>query len=655
MSLTDTSLFFLTIGILFFLPGWIFLRLFWKKNTFIPFESTIFSFGISIGIIDFLFIFLGTIGIHLDIFSLLFSLFLCIGLTIVILRTISSLRRKQQKVAPLFQEQNIPSFHQKQGWLFVAVLGLTFLIKTIYLSDAVLPTATDLGHHMYWSQMMSLTGSLPEYSKQNIITNEDGSFVLTEPQPIADFIIGEHIPFSAINMFSQLDFFSAFPVLFLFLINILSLLALVTLSLRFATGIEHSFLSKKIFTPQNIALATLFVFGPLYTLASPEAKFVSGGVVGNVIGNFFIPIILLALFRALKEKRPSFLALAFFLIFTLAYTHHLSTLVLLFSLVSFFIFYCFAHYKKIIPLLISWWKLLTASAPLVVLFCSIVFFFAVAMPTYIETHAVGTVLGTPTKTTRTGLSLPQINGATGQARVAFAFLGVIVFTLLRFHRRYAFSLLFGWFFILLILSLHPEWLFINIPSNRIVTYLSFPLGLLTAFSIVALFSSIRNISTVFRFPSIFILLVSIVSFVFITGDGSSDNNQTLLPKDKALSTLQTFNASRFLAINSTPQDIIVKDHNYITADSWIKLFFNRDYAYPLSRGYFKRYEDNPNREQCTSLVISAPNTPLGKKCYEDLAIRFIVVNPHFDTAQFEKSISFSRIYSADDIHIYERK
>jgi hypothetical protein len=40
------------------------------------------------------------------------------------------------------------------------------------------------------------------------------------------------------------------------------------------------------------------------------------------------------------------------------------------------------------------------------------------MPTYIETQAVGTALGTPTKTTRTGLSFYQITFSSGEARVA---------------------------------------------------------------------------------------------------------------------------------------------------------------------------------------------------------------------------------------------
>jgi len=205
------------------------------------------------------------------------------------------------------------------------------------------------------------------------------------------------------------------------------------------------------------------------------------------------------------------------------------------------------------------------------------------------------------------------------------------------------------------MTLHPDWLFINIPSNRIVTYLSFPLGILSAFALTALLSTLRDTNTKLRLPSTFVFLICLASFVFIISDGSSDNNNTLLPQSKSLGALQTFSASSYLAKNSTKEDIILKDHNYIVADAWIKLFFLRDYSYPLSRGFFKRYEDNPNREQCTRLMISVPNTENGKKCYTDLSVRFVIVNPHLDTVQFEKSHDFSRIYASDDIHIYARK
>lgn len=652
-AILSTFLFFLATGILFFLPGWIILRLFFRENHFLLLESFVFSFGISIGLIDFLMIALGKWNLHLDIFSIGLGIFFCLGILSLI--AWFNNRKKENMAGEPIEEKETFAFNNRQGFLFLLLLGLTLFIKVIYLTNAILPTSTDLGHHMYWAKLIATTGTLPFYAKQEIITGANGVYQLTDPQPIADFIIGEHLPFAAINMFVSLDFFSAFPVILLLLVNILSLLALFLFALRFTASITSPFLSKKIFTPQNIALTTLFFFGPLYTLASPEAKFVSGGVVGNTFGNFFIPLILLVLFRALKEKRPGFLALAFFLIFTLAYTHHLSMLMFLFTLVVTILIYSVAHYDTLGTLFRSWYKLILSPAPLLVAFFCITFFFTVALPTYIETNAISTAIGTPTKTTRTGLSLIQISSSSGSARVAVGVVGFLLLLLLRKYRRYAGAFLISWFGILFIMSSHPEWLFIDIPSNRIITYFSFPLGLLTAFATIAFFATLKNNSSKFRIPSILILLMSITLFVFSAGDGSLDNNQTILPESKAIGAIQTFSASRYLASNSAKEDIILKDHNYIVADSWIKLFFLRDYSFPLSRGFFKRYEDNPSREQCTLSMISIPNTESGKKCYDDLNVRFVIINPHLDTTQFEKSQQFSRIYVSDDIHIYERK
>ncbi len=652
--LLNTSLFLTAAGILLFLPGWIMLRVFFGGHRpFLPLETLLFSFGLGIGLIDFLMIALGKTGITLDAVSI--SVGIVIVLCVLALMAFVMCRLKTSVATPGTQDVPVSVFSKRQGWLFVTLIALTLLIKAIYLTHAVLPTATDLGHHMYWVKLIATTGTLPSYVKQEIITDTDNTYQLTAPQPIADFIIGEHLPFAAIDMFTGLDFFSAFPVIFLLLINMLGLLALCMLALRLASGIRSPFFSEHAFTPQNVALAVLFFFGPLYTLASPQAKFVSGGVVGNTFGNLFITLIILAYYRAFKEKKSGFLALGFFLTFILAYTHHLSTLILLFVLIASALAYLVFRSDSLGETFRSWRKLFFAPAPLLLALFACIFFFTIAMPTYIETNAVGTALGTPTKTTRTGLSFAQIASSSGEARVAIGLAGIAILLAFVSRKRYAAAFLLGWSAILLVMTLEPQWLFIDIPSNRIGSYLSFPLGMLAAFALIAFFASLRAASSALRMPPLLLLVTSFTLFVFVSGSGSYDNSRTLLPQNKAFGVLQTFTASRYLAAHSAQNDVILKDHNYIVADSWMKLFFLRDYAYPLSRGFFKRYEDNPDREQCTLLMISVPNTARGEKCYTDLGVNLVVVNPHFDTAQFEKSGKFSRIYASDNIHIYERK
>lgn len=652
----DAPIFLVTVAVLFFIPGFFLLRVFLKERASLTtIEIFSLSFALGLGLLNFLMILMSKAGILFTRTSLSFGIFGTVGLfTIVSLLLRNQLRNNKKAVSSESAPQAPWPFSRKQSFLFITLVVLTVLIKTVYLSHAILPTSTDLGHHMYWSKVTAETGKLPIYAKQDIITDTNGSYHISTPEPIADFIIGEHLPFSAINLLSGISFFSAFPILFLLLINLMALLALVALARALAENIQPKFLSTKIFTPQNIALATLFFFGPLYTLASPQAKFVSGGVVGNTLGNLFIPLIIYAYLKAFRDKRSQFLAIGFFLTFSLAYIHHLSTLMLIFALMASVILALIFHWDTLGKTLHSWIKLVLTPKPLMVITLASLFFFLVAMPTYIETQAVGTAIGTPTKTTRTGLSFMQITFSSGESRVALGLAGLFLVTFLRKWSRYGSAFLLGWGVILLIMTFSPQWLFINIPSSRIGAYLSFPLGLLAAFALVGSIALLQE-KRKFFLPSIAVLFLSFAGFIFASGSGSFDNSQTLLPQSKALGVLQTFSASRYLAVHTTPDDIVLKDHNYIVGDAWMKLFFLRDYSYPLSRGFFKRYEDNPNREQCTLLMISVPNTPRAEKCYTETGTNLVVVNPKFDITPFEKSRNFSRIYASDDIHIYLKK
>ena len=652
--------FLFVTGVIFFLPGFVLLRAYFGKRNFTQLETFVFSFAVSLVYCNLLLLLMGKMGILFTPMSLLLS----IGLGLAFLSSLPLLFKRfiRSSSTPQASEKNAEKterllFSRREGTLFLFLLVLTVLIKTIYLSDAVLPTSTDLGHHMYWSKLIVETGELPYYAKQEIITNENDVYELADPKPISDFIIGEHLPFAAISILSGTSFFSAFPVTFLSLINLISLLALVLFAFRLATGLKGHSILPRLFSPAHVALATLFLFGPLYTLASPQAKFVSGGVVGNTLGNLFIPLILLAFYRAFREKRGDFFALGIVLAFGLAYIHHLSTLILAFILLASGVAYIAFNYSKLASSLREWWKLVWTPGTLIVLVAALLFFLTVAMPTYIETEAVGTAIGSPTKTTRTGLSFLQVSNSSGEARVALGLSGLLFLLATPLRKRYASAFLMGWALILLIMTMRPHWLFIDIPSSRIGAYLSFPLGILASLALVFFLSSIygkyEKEKKLFL-PLLAVSLITLGLFSFTLGSGGVDNSRTLLSGSKALSALETFQASEYLAEHNKPTDVILKDHNYIAADAWIKLFFLRDYFYPLSRGFFKRYEDNPNREQCTLLMISVPNTARGEKCYTETGTNLVMVNPEFDTAQFEKSERFSRIYASEGVDIYYR-
>jgi len=56
----------------------------------------------------------------------------------------------------------------------------------------------------------------------------------------------------------------------------------------------------------------------------------------------------------------------------------------------------------------------------------ILFFFFIFTPTYIQTSAVETAVGAPSKNTRAGLSLTTLKNSLGEARMALGFLGILI-------------------------------------------------------------------------------------------------------------------------------------------------------------------------------------------------------------------------------------
>ncbi len=632
------AVFFFGALLFFFGAGFVTWRFFFssqKPSFFI--ETLIFSFALGIALIDVFMLLLGTENISLSRhFILLFLLAIpFIGGLIWYYRHPRTPVIDHTRFQPLLRSKF-------ERLIFFTLFVLTLFLKVFYLSNAIVPTATDLGHHLYWAKVITETHHLPLYQEQKVI-DEPENIRLSQPKPIADFIIGEHLPFAAIALLTGSDFFSAFPVIFLLLVNILSLLALVVLAYRIvATSPLH-----RLIQPQLVALSVLFLCGPLYTLASPQAKFVSGGVIGNVFGNLFIPLILLLFLRAFQEKDSRLLGLGFLFAVTLAYTHHLSALVLLFILAGSALLLAISfigHFKALTTRITH---ILFQPTPILILILSGIFFFFVAMPTYIETHAISTAIGTPIKLTRIGLSFDQVINASGEVRFALSTIGMILL-LAVFRCSFAASLILAWTLMLFIMTFRPSWLFLDIPSSRIGTYLSFPIGIVGAIGLAWLINIFRS-----QKNSLLSVLLLVTLFVYSFTSGFTDDGNTLLAAPKSEATLETFAAAQFLAQRITPDDVVLKDHNYIVADAWMKHFFMRDYFFPLSRGYFGRYETN-GHERCTLDMIAIPNTPRAKDCFQGTGVNYIIVNPQFDAPQFAKSPDFSRVYSSDKIHIYAR-
>jgi hypothetical protein len=672
------QIFFLaSLALLLFFPGLLLLRAFGKES-FTPLELFVFSVPTSLAAVNFLMIALGKAGVPLTARNILASL-AALGVAAVLadpnlrsrIASISKRKSADEKAEASKENPVRNAFSRQEGLLVVVLFALTVIIKSVYLSQAILPTATDLGHHMYWSKLVAETGRLPEYVERNIV-EKDGAYVLDRPEPIDDFIIGEHLVFAAISIISGTGFVSAFPALVLFLANVMGTLAVFLFVLR-AAGKDREGDEG----PGTAALIALFLLGPLYTLASPQAKFVSGGVVGNVFGNLFIPALLYCYWRAFREHSSRFLTLAFFLTFGLAYIHHLSTLVFLFVAcfsAAAFLVLNFAGAKVRFARLA---RLFASPGPLAFAAAAGLFFFFVLAPSYADPKSVDTALGSPSKATRAGLTFLQLTQSNGEGRMGLGLAGLGLLGLAgwrRFGKKphetsrggafedgYADAFFFGWGFALLLMSLRPQWLLLDIPSNRISSYSVFPFAVLASLALARLFAGRRTRNgrpggTETALPRSLATAVFVVLFTLLAVGGFSDNARSLLARGKDQEAVQTFRVSQYLAAKRLPDDLILKDHNYITADSWMKLFFMEGYTYPLSRGYFQRYEDAVNqREQCTLWMIAIPNTPRGEQCFDQTGVNVLVVNPHFDNAQFRKAVAFSLVYVSNDVAAYVRE
>lgn len=634
-------LFYISIIFLLFLPGWfLLLAIFGKSEELSRLEKFIIAPGLGLVSINFIIIILGKSGFPITGKSIIIANLLFLLLNAIIYKT-----RKNKPTSTEEKNTNnkLFSFSKKQTILIILILALTFFIKTVYLSDTIFPTSTDMGHHMYWSKLISQTNELPDYRESDVIQIGD-NYQISEPEPIADFIIGEHLIFSAINLFSGIDFISYFPTLILFLFNIFTVLIIFILALRLFENFGT-------IQAQTIGILALFFAGPIYTLASPQAKFASGGVIGNTFGNFLIPLILYFFLRALEKKNKPMLLLGIFTTVGLFYIHHLSSFVFIYIFIFTLAFFILFNFKNFFTHLKDWTKLIFSPSILSFLvFCFLLLFF-IYTPTYLDKSAVETAVGGPSKATRAGLSFEQLTFSSGQARMAIGLVGLILLLVSKNKKTYSFVFIIGWTISILLMSIKPGWLYLDIPSNRIANYFIFPLIITSAFAVFWIFSFSRK-----YLPLNIVAPIVILFFAFIAYSGFFDNAQSLSSASNPTKAIATFTASKYVSEKSSLNDKVLKDHNYLTADSWIKLFFMQDYNYPLSRSFFKRYEDPTKpREMCTLWMISTPNTENGQKCFTDLGINFIILNPKYDSIQFEKTEQFWKVFSGKDVGVYYRK
>jgi len=638
--IAQQSAFYLTLVLLLFLPGYFVLGAVFKKDRFSLFERVVLGSGLSIIIVNFTILILDRANIPLTRYSLVLSI-------LAITAVAYSISKKKGTGNSDFAKLN---FTKKQGMLIIILICSTVLIKAYYLRNAVMPGTTDLGHHLYWSKVIATTHHIPEYTQRDVISR-DGTNTIGAPKKISDFIIGEQLFYASISLVSGIGFISYFPVLSLFLVNTMSILALFVLALELFRNNPRR---------KSIAILSLLFIGPLFSIDPPQAKFIAGGVTGNLIANFIVPLTLYFYIRFFHEKTKSLLFFALLFSMGLFYIHHLTGFMFLISFASFIILSSVFNFKEFFTLIKEKSKFLLSPQIIGFFIFALVFVALIYTPSYLTNKAVTTVVGAVSKAGHGGLTLNQFRDTLGETRIVWGIMGIIfvIFLIRKSVEKFSLIMLASWAGVIFLVSMFPDIVKIDLPSGRAANYASYPLSILSSFAMVSLFAkSFGQGNAVLQKTSSRFLLgafVLLVSFIMI--NGVSDNVGYLAKDNFYPDKIQeTYSASDYLASKMDTRDVLADDHIYITADSFVKLFFMRDYNFPLYRANLERYTNNVDKDEfCTLWMISGPETPDSQKCFRDLGVNFTLVNGKTDAAQFEKLGNFWKVYSNNELNAYYR-
>jgi len=302
----------------------------------------------------------------------------------------------------------------------------------------------------------------------------------------------------------------------------------------------------------------------------------------------------------------------------------------------------------------------------------IIWFILLRLPSYLNLSAIETAVGSPSKSTRIGLTVNNLISSTGPWRFFYSIIGIlfllfITWFILKKNKKIKFnyqikktspieilvatSITLGWFLMIFLMSNQPGLLKIDIISGRIANYLTYPAAVLAGFGVFAIIQpfliKIKNQA----------LILIVFSLIFIPGviSGLSDLSESYLEKrEKFDKTVETFRASEYLYQTVPEKDKILKDHIYLTGDTWIKNFLMRGYEEPLSRSLMKRYDPINNRETCTRDMVAIPESEIAEKCFAETEVRFIILRNGYDTKKFEESANFSKIFHTREVIIFEK-
>mgnify|MGYP001035664523 CR=1 FL=1 len=622
-------------------PGWVILRLVDRRGAVSALESVVISLGLSLGAAILIAIALSALHIPIEIRSLA-------AVYGVILAGFVFLVRKYVPGRP---SKNSGSRAVSRAFLVVFLTAVA--IKAVFFAQHPVPISTDLGHHTYWIEKIIVGGQLPVYEERDIImaSSPNEQHRVSEAKPISDVIMGEHVPFAFVAILSGTPAISLSPAAILFLIHIATILAVYVLACRLFARSEYR---------ESVAVVAVFVAGVLFALDSPQMKYIVGGVVGNTLGNILILSAVLTLVISVVKRSRALLAVFVALVFTLAYTHHLSTLLFaisLFGMAALFLASDFKRFRKeFLPMAVSLPTLLSLAA-------GVMLFFFLWPPSYIANRAAETVVGQSENEEHLGITLGDYLFAMGDVRMLLGLAGLLLLAVLawksdevfrkRRDARLAFVVIAGWTAPLLALVFFPSAIGIDIPTIRTANYTILPMAMASAVMIIWAFRRLREEPWGLRaaFPAMFAVLFAVLSF-----GGLVDNAELLRRSDAPETARELHRAAAYLGKHYRDSDrTVLYDHISIEGGAWMKLYFLRDYNYPFYRAHLFRYDRaDDRREKCTLWTISSPDSAEARKCFEDLRVGAIALGDAEEGKQFREHPEFTRVYDGRALGVYVR-
>lgn len=581
-------------------PGYLLLRLFISKEELSKTDKIIYSTVLGFFINLLIFTMLDKSRIKIEKSTLIASLGTLALVSFFI-------KKPSLKIAGILKQ----SFTKNYFILAISLLLIVLIRVPVYLSHP-LPYTTDLSHHIYYAKHIIENGSLPKYSK-------------------SEFVLLEHITLSLSPLLVGTDVLGISSFVILYILNFFSGITIFRLTFHATKSFSTSLIS--------LLLSSCFF---LYT--SFNLRFVLGGVVGNLLGNFFIPSFILLLILFFEKKYYHLLPIIIINLICIITAHTLSTVIIFWVTTIALLFYFIINRANFLCIVKELFRKYTKYL-LFSIICT--FIFLLYVPDYFSD-----------KRAMERISIPQMSILTPKGSFfstltennylreipkkiyIISFLGLASYFFSRPKTKFSKFIFVTWPLIPLGYTVFPNAFPIRIPPHRAINYAFSPLMLSTAL-FCSFFSNKSKKLIVF-----FLLILSIIVNMntSVLEIKSIANNKKVMEENKE--------AFVFLSKIIKPNENVFTDHTSDNlADQAIKNYIDNSNKV-WDRAFLFRYEEGMPWD--TWNMMEDPKNYLN--LYREKNIKYVVVpNQKTYTERFEKTNAVNKIFENETVQIFELK